>query len=627
MKQKKKEKDKPAVAPENNEADIEKFLQTFEKATKIYRYLRTRHLVSPLFLQRSLWYMKHRKSTGKTRKSFKVDSILEKKKVIKDDPDAPHDGIKYLRLELDGYYDSNIPHGIHEVEVEAIVTRIQHTRKHGACSGNVKQTSLGKVRVPVNPTWSHSSPDGTQSDNGYHGSRATIISKEGIDFRPFNGQNSCSLHLSVTCRLKPNHPNGIANGTISDEYSNKKRRHSLSPHGAGNLEDNVVVYGAELSVYGKQYQCLLVAGTYDLILQERGSKFSTNERGQWERAGGKRPIAALEVFDSSSTLKFKLTWFDDPEGLVPCETLPCEYHKNNRYTPTGYRSDPSQLIKEEGTSTPKKKMPIVYQFLYDENARQMTDSRDSAGCPWCTVNCGELYSLLKHLRLCHARFNFIYTQTPTAHRIDVSLNDCFDGAYAGNPQDLNSHIGFAFHRLGPVRRSSITHVMVYRPKRPAQTLQEFCEPEKENQICRQIIQGHNRLYYRTNTCQPLKPQEINQDSEDEITPKWLCQKSVNLIDEFSDVNEGEKELMKMWNLHCMKYAYIADCQIPQACQTFIEEHGKEIILKNIVKNFELHLVNMFDYSLIAPEIVQRTMWQLYTVRDDLEMSGVIPCCS
>jgi len=37
-----------------------------------------------------------------------------------------------------------------------------------------------------------------------------------------------------------------------------------------------------------------------------------------------------------------------------------------------------------------------------------------------------------------------------------------------------------------------------------------------------------RLYYRTITCMPLKPQEVNQDSEDEATPKWLCQKSLNV---------------------------------------------------------------------------------------------------
>jgi len=56
----------------------------------------------------------------------------------------------------------------------------------------------------------------------------------------------------------------------------------------------------------------------------------------------------------------------------------------------------------------------------------------------------------------------LFQPTPSGHRIDVTINDCFDGAYAGSPQDLNSHIGFAFHRLGPVRRTCITHVMVYR---------------------------------------------------------------------------------------------------------------------------------------------------------------------
>lgn len=38
---------------------------------------------------------------------------------------------KYLRLDLQGFYDDQIPHGIddYEVEVEAILTRIKHTRK------------------------------------------------------------------------------------------------------------------------------------------------------------------------------------------------------------------------------------------------------------------------------------------------------------------------------------------------------------------------------------------------------------------------------------------------------------------------------------------------------------------
>jgi polycomb protein SUZ12 len=29
-----------------------------------------------------------------------------------------------------------------------------------------------------------------------------------------------------------------------------------------------------------------------------------------------------------------------------------------------------------------------------------------------------------------------------------------------------------------------------------------------------------------------------------------------MIDEFTDVNEGEKEVMKMWNLHIMKNGFV-----------------------------------------------------------------------
>ena len=37
-----------------------------------------------------------------------------------------------------------------------------------------------------------------------------------------------------------------------------------------------------------------------------------------------------------------------------------------------------------------------------------------------------------------------------------------------------------------------------------------------------------RLYYRTLTCLPLRPQELDIDSEDEMSPEWLPEKSVNV---------------------------------------------------------------------------------------------------
>lgn len=63
----------------------------------------------------------------------------------------------------------------------------------------------------------------------------------------------------------------------------------------------------------------------------------------------------------------------------------------------------------------------------------------------------------------------------------------------------------------------------------------------------------NRLYHHTMTCLPIQPHELDEDSEGEHDSEWVRQKTQMMIDEFSDVNEGEKELMKMWNLHVMKY--------------------------------------------------------------------------
>ena len=34
-------------------------------------------------------------------------------------------------------------------------------------------------------------------------------------------------------------------------------------------------------------------------------------------------------------------------------------------------------------------------------------------------------------------------------------------------------------------------------------------------------------------------------------PRWLLTKMDQMMDQFSDINEGEKEFMKMWNLHMM----------------------------------------------------------------------------
>lgn len=137
---------------------------------------------------------------------------------------------------------------------------------------------------------------------------------------------------------------------------------------------------------------------------------------------------------------------------------------------------------------------------------------------------------------------------------------------------------------------------------------------------------HFRMYHHTMTCLPVHPKELDIDSEGESDPLWLQHKTMQMIDEFTDVNEGEKELMKMWNLHVMKYGYVGDCQIPVALDMFIDCRGRDLLRKNLYRNFILHVCSMFDFGLVSPEVMQNAirklqvkiiLWYCFTGRFEL----------
>ena len=69
-----------------------------------------------------------------------------------------------------------------------------------------------------------------------------------------------------------------------------------------------------------------------------------------------------------------------------------------------------------------------------------------------------------------------------------------------------------------------------RPNRTKPSLSEFLELEDgdREQHQRTYISGHNRLYFQSDCCLPLRPQEMEVDSEDERDPDWLKEKTVKV---------------------------------------------------------------------------------------------------
>ncbi|XP_072224407.1 polycomb protein suz12-B-like [Leuresthes tenuis] len=609
------------------QADHELFLQAFEKPTQIYRFLRTRNLIAPIFLHRTLTYMSHRNSrnNGK-RKSFKADNLLFKVEKMRGDQETLSLSSN-LQLTFTGFFhkagkpSQDSENEQNSVSLEVLLVKVCHKkRKDVSCP--VKQVPTGKKQVPLNPDMSA----GVQAKPG----SLPILLVPSSEFEPSNSHmvKSYSLLFRVS---RPGCPlsqlNGLTNGEnhhsrdYSDEAVNRKRRSSSL------REEGETTFVAQMTVFDKNRRLQLLDGEYEVSMQEMEECPVSKKRATWETILDGKRLPPFESFSQGPTLQFTLRWTSDPSDrstapvAKPLATRNSETNQDTR--PSTLRATHTLAVKESVnadvqtrreliSAEPRQKLRIFYQFQYNNNTRQQTEARDDLHCPWCTLNCRKLYSLLKHLKLSHSRFIFNYVPHPKGAKIEVSINECYDGSYAGNPQDIHNQPGFAFSRNGPVKRTAVTRILVCRPNRTKPSLSEFLELEDgdREQHQRTYISGHNRLYFQSDCCLPLRPQEMEVDSEDERDPDWLKEKTVKQIEEFTDVNEGEKEIMKLWNLHVMKHGFIADNQMNKACLLFAEHHGPLIVRRRLCRNFLLHLISMHDFNLISTLTIDQAMARL-----------------
>lgn len=345
----------------------------------------------------------------------------------------------------------------------------------------------------------------------------------------------------------------------------------------------------ELVIYDETGQCQLAEGDYKILLREHVPQNITSTH--WVTVPANTALKALP--HEIPSLELNLSWGNDD---IRKQCQPSKDRREVKKETVGQ----SPVVQE------RRQTHVYYQFIFQSNSRQITEARGDLRCPWCYVDCRRLYSLLKHLKLCHSRFNFNYTPYRGGAKIDVSVNDAYDGSYMGNPQRLvrrGPNGGSQF----PLRRTPITYFMVCRPQRPLPTLSEFLQDYQEELglglsgggLKMGATVGHNRAYFHSHTCMPIKPEEFDYDSERENDPPWLREKTQRMLDEFTDVNDGEKLLMKMWNLHVMRMGTVADCHVPHAVATFIEKHGAAIMAQHLYRNLLLHLANLLEFGLVS----------------------------
>ncbi len=109
-----------------------------------------------------------------------------------------------------------------------------------------------------------------------------------------------------------------------------------------------------------------------------------------------------------------------------------------------------------------------------------------------------------------------------------------------------------------------------------------------------------RLLYHVRTNLPIDQGEVEAEEDYE----WLVGNSDRMIDDFLDLNEGEKAFFKLWNAHLHRYPCYGDRMMLKVLHLFVEEQGEQVALGRLYRNFVLHVTNLHDFGVFGEEILE-----------------------
>lgn len=327
--------------------------------------------------------------------------------------------------------------------------------------------------------------------------------------------------------------------------------------------------------------------------------------------------ALLDSFAHSNmvTFHFQPIKYSSPgRSTATVEQRPAQPQRKREQPTDLYYQFNAELSKPPGEHSAASRAPECCKILTKSNTLK---------CPFCHLSVARTeQALVKHLTNYHVRFRVKSSTVSngiSCSKLELSIDDLFDGSYVGNLFDLYSnsqHLGYASARLRATKyhhNHSTTKILVNKRSNYLDLNKIAAENSNITQTeleCLSLIQQQlnptnqsqtttERVYFHTKTTLPILDGELDYDSDSEMDPEWLKEQTGLFINDFADVNEGEKEIMRLWNLHCLHYNFISDAQIYAACELFITTHVDQLVRCSLVNNFLLHLSNLNDYGLLS----------------------------
>uniref|UniRef100_A0AAV1UGN7 Polycomb protein VEFS-Box domain-containing protein n=1 Tax=Peronospora matthiolae TaxID=2874970 RepID=A0AAV1UGN7_9STRA len=251
---------------------------------------------------------------------------------------------------------------------------------------------------------------------------------------------------------------------------------------------------------------------------------------------------------------------------------------------------------------------VWFHFLYHFMLRRMSEKRSEYSCAWCNMFAGSLRGLVAHLISSHDRFHF---QATVGHdnipHIYVMVQKHNSGKSSCEVRSAFSELEMSPSEKPSRNEHPYVHISKKYGPRGSQAveaveglMQEFDELDELSQEHPQEFYAPllQRQYFHSRTGAVVLDHEKNYDSDDDVDETWITKQSERLLDEFEDVSLEEKEFMKKWNRHVKEFKILADFMVASSCRMFARKYGKWLLDHGLRHNFLLHLLNLWDNSLL-----------------------------
>ncbi|RMZ93828.1 polycomb, partial [Brachionus plicatilis] len=230
--------------------------------------------------------------------------------------------------------------------------------------------------------------------------------------------------------------------------------------------------------------------------------------------------------------------------------------RNNLVQVSSTKSSPNNQQQTQKSCTNFNS--VLYQICKPDASMAIQGFSQNYRCPFCYICLDNFVNLINHLKGIHSRFicrDFLTNN----QQIDIIPDDLFDGSFSGDLIDYkrNEYLGYCKCRGKPTKRAPGLLFCVFN--------NFYGKMLRKNGDIDVALSWHsqslapnnspqNRIYYHSLTNLAKK---LNSDEDSEVEQDWLEVIKQRNFDKLEDVNQGQKDIMNLWNKHCLKHNLIA----------------------------------------------------------------------